>query len=148
MKRGGLYALGYGPIYGPAEDAFVIVIHPEYETAVDHHTQVTQPPYGLTVVVTEILHLPLALKITDVCRFESDKETAQPACDSLFQQTRLQHRIDSAGSLPQAAHTQHAFEERGSKRPVAKQMIVQEIQVSAGQAPYLCKSGVDRLRIE
>src|SRR6476660_8217841 len=86
VERGSFYSLGYGPFHRPAENAFVIIIHAEYKTAVDRHSEVTQPPYRLIVVVADILHLPLAMQIADAGRFKPHKQATKPAGHGLFQQ--------------------------------------------------------------
>src|SRR3954467_5052147 len=91
VERGSLYTLRYGPVDRAAENAFVVIIHPEYKTAVHHHSQVTQPPYRLIVVVADVLHLALAVQVADAGRFKPDKQAAQPAGDGLFQQIPLQY---------------------------------------------------------
>src|ERR1700760_2111167 len=76
VERGSFYPLGYGPFHGSAENAFVIIVHSEYKTAVDHHSEVAQPLYRLIVVVADILHLSLAMQVADAGRFKPHKQAA------------------------------------------------------------------------
>ena len=55
-----------------------------------------------------------------------------------------QHRLHRPGGLPQPPHAAHPVEERRGEAGVAKQVVVQEVQVAARQALDLGQGRVDR----
>ena len=60
----------------------------------------------------------------------------------------MQHGIHRAGGLPQPSHAAHAVEERRGEAAIAEQVIVEEVQMTAGQALDLGERVVHGLRVE
>ena len=100
----------------------------------------------------QVLEFALLGEVALVGGLEADEEAAQAAGNGLFEQARLQpgfeDRVDGAGRLPDAAHAAHALEKRRGKAAVAEQMVVEEVEVAAGEAVDLGQGVVHALRIE
>ncbi len=91
MKRGGLDALVDGPFDGALKHSLVVIVHPEDEAPIDHHTGPVQSPDRRGVVAIEVLILVLFDKVVAVQRFKPNEQTPQPALDRFLNQTRSQH---------------------------------------------------------
>ena len=63
VKCGGFDTLTDGPVHRPLEDVRTVVVHPEDETAIDHHAELVQPADRSIVVATHILIFRLLGKI-------------------------------------------------------------------------------------
>jgi len=66
----------------------------------------------------------------------------------MLDEIAAQDRVDGCGPLKETAHSAHAVKERPCEPLVAEQMIVQEVQMTAGQAFDLGQRRVDTLRVE
>ena len=148
VEGGGLDALLDRPLDGALEDGFVVLVHAEDEAGVDHHAELVQAADGGGVIPVQVLSFVLLAQVFGVERLEADEQAAQTAGGGFFEQTRLQDRSDRPGSLPEAAHAAHPVEQRGGEARVAEQVVVQEVQVAAGQAVDLGQRLVDRAGVE
>ena len=150
VERRRLDAAAHRPLDGPREDRRVVVVHAEDEGAVDHDAEVVQAADGGVVVGrgAEVLRLAGAQQVRLVQRLEADEEAAQPALDGLLEQAGPEHGLDRPGRLPEAAHPLEAVEERLGERRAAEEVVVEEVEVAAGEAVDLGESIVDRLHVE
>src|SRR5438876_6294623 len=76
------------------------------------------------------------------------KRLRSPARRFLQQRGLFEHRLHRSGRLPEPSHALHPVEEGGGKRRAAEQVIIQKVQMPAGQAADLRQRGLDRLHIE
>jgi hypothetical protein len=136
------------PLHGSREHRSVVGVHPEDEAAVDHHAEIVQAADGRGIVPPQVLILPLFREIRRVQRFEADEEAAQPRGDRTFQQIGSQHRVDGSSRLPEPAHAPHSVEQRRREPPVAEQVIVEKVQVTARKALDFRERRIDRLGVE
>jgi hypothetical protein len=148
MKRRRLDAVLRSPTRPCAEHRAVVAIHAEDKAPVDHHAGIVQTSNRRRVVAAHVLVLPLLDEVVGVERLEADKQAAQPCVNRTFEKVWREHRIHGARRLPEPAHTAHTLEEGGGEAPVAEEMIVEKVQVTAGQAIDLRERFVDGLRIE
>lgn len=63
-------------------------------------------------------------------------------------QVAAQHAVHGGGALEQPPHPAHPLEQSLGETPITQQMIVEEIEVAAGQPLDLCQRLVDALRVE
>src|SRR5438552_437257 len=138
----------YGPFDGAIEHIGPVVVHPEHEAAVDHHTEVVQPPNRRVIVTTDVLVFALIREVGRIYSLEADEQTAQSGSHAFLQQPRLfQHRLDRAGSLPQPPHAAHAVEERLGEGWTAKEMVIEKVQVASRKTFDLGQRVLDRLYV-
>src|SRR5690606_22592454 len=95
-----------------------------------------------------VLDLVLFAQALGVERLEADKEAAQPGGYGFFQQPRLEDRLHRARGLPETAHPLHAVEERGGKASIAKEMVVEKVEVAAWQPFDLGQRCIDCLGVK
>ena len=128
----GLDAVQDGPFDGAIEHIGPVVVHPEHEAAVDHHTEVVQPPNRRVIVTTDVLVFALIREVGRIYGLEADEQAAQSGGHGLLQQPRLfQHRLDRAGGLPEPSHATHAVEERLGEGWTAKKMVIEKVQMAS-----------------
>jgi hypothetical protein len=148
VERRRLDAVRDRPVDGAREHGAVVGIHPENEAAVDHHTEVVNPAYGGGVVPLQVLVLPLFGKVRRVQGFKADEQAAQPGGDRAFEEIWGEDRVDGSSRLPQPSHAAHAIEQRRREPPVAEQVVIEKVQVTARKTIDLGQRGVDRLGVE
>ena len=137
------------PLDRPLEDVRAVVVHAEDKAAVDHHTEVVQPPDGRRVVAADVLVFPLLLQVVAVDGLEADEEAAQAARDRLLEDLRLlEDGLDRARRLPHPVHPAHPVEKRLGKGRAAEQVVVEEVEVAARQPVDLGQRPVDGLHVE
>ena len=155
-----------GPVHGAREDRRVVVVHAEDEGAVDHDAEVVQAADGGVVgrraggpaarpgvrrgrpAAGQVLRLAGAAQVHLVERLEADEQAAQPALHRLLEEAGAEDGLDRPGRLPQAAHPFEAVEERLGERRAAEEVVVEEVEVTAGEAVDLGERVVDRLHVE
>ena len=132
-----------------SKTALVVVVHAEDEAAVDHHAQIVQPADGGVVIAVEVLVLVLRAQVGRAERLEADEQAAQAAGGGLLDQAA------AAGSNPRWRPPATAdpcpcmpSNSAAAKLRVAEQVIVEEVEVPAGQALDLGQRGIDGLRVE
>jgi hypothetical protein len=76
------------------------------------------------------------------------EQASKPRNHGTLEQAWGEDRIDGPGGLPQASHAAHAIEERRGEAAIAEQVVVEEIQVTAGEPLHLGQRGIDRLSVE
>ena len=148
MEGGGRDALLDRPVHRPFEDVIVIVVHPEDEAAVDHDAEAVQPAGHGGVVASEILAFVAQREVARRERLEPDEQAAQPGFRGALDQIASEHGIDRRCALEQPPHSPHALEQRRRKPSVPEQMIVEEVEVPAGQSIDLGERIVYALRVE
>ena len=95
VEGGGFNSLLNCPFHGPVEDGFVVIVHAEDKTAIDHHPQIVKPSNCLVVIAVQVLILMLLHQVGRVESFESYKQTSQSTRDRFFKQSRFQNRLNS-----------------------------------------------------
>ena len=100
------------------------------------------------VVAAHVLVLPLLDEVRRVERLEPDEEASQSCIDGALEKTGREHGIHGPGGLPEASHAAHAVEERRGEAAIAEQVIVEEVQMTAGQPLDLGERRIDGLRVE
>ena len=81
-------------------------------------------------------------------RFEADEEAAQAGGGGALDQIVAEDRVDGCGALEQPAHAAHAVEQRAAEAAIAEQVIVEEVEVAAGQPIDLGQRVVNALGVE
>ena len=71
-----------------------------------------------------------------------------PACDGTLEQIGREHGIHRAGGLPETSHAAHAVEQRRGEAAIAEQVVIEKIQMTAGQTIDFGQGGIDALRIK
>src|SRR2546421_6723658 len=107
-----------------------------------------QPLSHRLVVPAEILTFVALRKVRRRERLEPDEEAPQPGLSRLFDQVAGQNGIDSRCALKQPVHAAHAVEERAREAAIAQEMIVEKVEVPAGEPLDLGEGLVNSLRIE
>src|SRR4029078_8376784 len=79
---------------------------------------------------------------------EPDEQAAQTGLGGSFGDIAAKDRVNGCRALKKAAHAAHAREQRFCKTAIAKQMIVEEIQMTPGQALDFGQRVVDALGVE
>jgi hypothetical protein len=148
VKGRRLDALADRPVDRALEDVGVVSVHPEHEAAVDHDTVIVEPPDGRIIVAVEILELALLAEIRGAQRLEPDEKAAQASGRGALEQAWTKHGLDRGGRLPHSAHSLHAIEQRRREPHVAEEMIVEKVEMSAGQSVDLGQRIIDGLGIE
>jgi hypothetical protein len=148
VKGRRLDALRDSPFHGPVEDGGVVIVHAEDEARIDHHAELTQPTDRGGVVATQVLPLVVVAQVALADRLEAHEQAAQTACHGRLENVRLEHRLHGPGRLPQPSHPSHAGEQLSGEAPVAEQVVVQEVQMPAGQAVHLGQRIVHGLGVE
>jgi PrpF protein len=136
------------PVDGAGKDIGIIVVHAEDEAAVDHDSDAMQPLGHRLVVASQILQLVAAPEVIRRQGLESDEDAAQPRLRGALEEVAAQNGIDCRRALEQSVHATHPGEQGAGKAPVAKQVIIEEIEVTAGEPGDFCKRVVDPLGIE
>src|SRR5262249_3108922 len=108
------------------------MIHAEDEAAVHHHSEIMYPFDGRVVVAANVLCFALLVQVFGVGSLESNEQAAQSASNGFLQKIGCKHRIHGASRLPQTSHSAHIVEQRCCKSDVAKEVIVEKVQVLAG----------------
>ena len=103
---------------------------------------------GRGVVAAHVLVLPLLDEVVGVERLEPDEEASESRIHGALEKARREHGVHRAGGLPETAHAAHALEQRRGEAAIAEQVIVEEVQVTAGQALDLGQRRIDGLRVE
>src|SRR6266508_6881587 len=85
MERGGFDALFDRPFHGPVKNGFIVIVHTEDETRIDHHTEVMKSSNRLCVIPIQVLIFVLLYQIRRVESFKSNKQTPQSAEDRFFE---------------------------------------------------------------
>ena len=137
-----------GPVYGATEDVFAVVIHAEDKAAVDHDAEGVQAVGDSLVVAAEVLPLVASLEVAGGEGLESDEDAAQACICCTFDEVAAQDGVDGGCTLEEATHSLHAIEECFGKAAVAEKMIVEEIEMTSGQAVDLGECVVDTLGVE
>jgi hypothetical protein len=132
------------PLDRPLEYRPVVGVHAEDEAAVDHDAQIVQTFDSRCVVAAHVLVFPLFGQVRRVERFESDKETSQPRFHGALEQVGREHGVHGPGGLPETSHPAHALEKRRGEAAIAEQVIVQKIEMAAGEPFDLGKRGCRR----
>ena len=105
-------------------------------------------PDHLVVVPAQVLLLLVPAQVLGVEGLEADEHAAHAGGRGTLDQVTAQDRLHGAGSLEQPAHPAHALEQSLGEPPVAQEMVVEEVEVPAGETVDLRERGVDRLRVE
>ena len=100
------------------------------------------------VIAAQVLVLPLLGQVRGIQRLEADEETAESGLDRTLEEPGGQHGVHRGCRLPEPAHAAHAVEERGREPPIAEQVIVEEVQVTARESLDLGQRRIDGLGIE
>ncbi len=137
-----------GPVYGATEDLRTVSVEAEDEAAVDHDAEAVEPAYDLAIVAAEVLALAGALEAARGERFEPNEQAPESCRRRVFDAIIAQDRVDSCGCLKDAAHSFHAAEEISGEPGIPEEMIVQEVEMSAGKAGNFGKRVIHELRIE
>ena len=148
VKGGGRQALLDGPIHRAPEHVRVVVVHAEDEAAVDHDAEIVQPTGHGGVIASEVLPFVAAGEIAGGERFEAYKQTAQPRVGGPLDEIAAQNGIHCRRALKQAVHAAHAVEESAREALVAEQVIIEEVQMPAGQPGDLGQCIVHALGVE
>ena len=137
------------PLDRPLEHRLVVAVHAEDEAAVDHHAAGRAgdgSPARSRGAGSDTCRC--STRFVGVERFEPDEEAAQARVHGLLEQTGREHGVDRAGGLPETAHAAHAVEQRRGEAAVAEQVIVEKVEMTAGQPLDLGERRVDGLRVE
>ena len=157
MERGRVDALPHGPVGGPREDRGVVAVHAEDEARVDHDTQLVQaadggfvepPRAAVRAGAGEVLQLALGAQVVVAQRLEADEQAATAGRHGPLEQPRLQHGLHGGRRLPHTPHAAHGGKERGGVRRAAEEVVVEEVEVAAGQSLDLGERVVERLQVE
>ena len=140
----GFDALFHRPVHRAPEHALVIGVHAEYETPVDHDPGIVYAPDRGHVVPIEILNLGVLAQIAVAQGFESHEDTAQARLGRGLQQARFQNRIHRGRGLPQPPHALHPGKQRRGETRMPEQVIVEKIEMPAGQPSDLGQGVVHR----
>jgi hypothetical protein len=101
------------------------------------------------VVASDVLVFALLAEIGGVDGLETDEQAPQPGRDRFLRQGRaLQHRLDGPGCLPQPPHSGHSVEQGRGEARIAEQVIIEEVQVAAGQPVDFRERVINELRVE
>src|SRR5438034_9660641 len=101
------------------------------------------------VVTADVLELSLLREVGRVDGLKVHEEATQSRPHRFLQQRGLfEHRLHRSGRLPEPSHALHPVEEGGGKRRAAEQVIIEKVQMPAGQSADLRQRGLDRLHIE
>src|SRR5207249_12184465 len=100
------------------------------------------------VAAAKVLALAGALEAARRQCFEPDEQAPESRGRRVFDHIIAQDRVDACGALEDAAHPLHAAEQISREPGIPEQMIVQEIEMSSGQARDFRKRIVHQLRVE
>jgi hypothetical protein len=75
VKRSGLDTLVDRPFDSALKHSLAVIVHPEDEAPIDHHTGLVQSPDRRGVVAVEVLILVLFDKVVAAQRFKPDEQT-------------------------------------------------------------------------
>ena len=143
-----LQAARDAPIDGPFEHIGSVIVEAEHEATVDHHAEIVAASDRFVVVAAEVLALGVLAQVLGVEGLEADEHAAHARGGCSLDQVTAKDRLHRARSLEEASHAAHALEQPSGETFVAEQMVVEEVQVPAGEAVDLRESPVDRLRVE
>src|SRR5262249_34953532 len=137
-----------GPVHGSPKYAVVVFVHPEDKAAVDHDAQVVEPGGDGGVVPPEILALAALPEVVGGQRFEADEEAAEARFRGALDQVAAEDRADRRRALEEPAHALHPVEQRPRELLIAEQVVVEEVEVTAGKPGDFRERGVDTLGVE
>ena len=86
------------------------------------------------VVAAEVLEFVTAGEVPRRQGLEPHEEAPQAGLRGPHDQVAAQNRIDGRRALKQTVHPAHTLEQRGGKARIAEQMVVEEIEMTSGQA--------------
>jgi hypothetical protein len=125
-----------------------VIVHAEDEASVDHDAEGVKALGDGLVIAAEILALVAAAQVAGRQRFETYKDASQACFGGALNEIAAQNGVDCRGSLEETAHAFHAGEERLSKVAITEQMVIEEVEMTAGQAVNFGKRPVNTLRVE
>ena len=120
----------------------------EDEAAVDHDAEPSQAADRLGVVAPRFCRLPRRLETARVERLEPDEQAAQAGRRGPLEEVRVQDGLHRGRPLEDAPHAAHPLEEFGREAGVREEMVVEEIEVTAGKRVDLGERLVHALRVE
>src|SRR5205085_6721692 len=148
VEGGGGDSVAYRPVDGAVEHVRPVLVHSEDEGAVDHDAEITEAPRHRRIVAGEVLLLVACPEVRRVEGFEADEERPQTRLRRALYKVAAKHGIDGGGALEEASHAAHPLEQGLGEAAVAEQMVVEKIEVAAGQPIDLGEGGVDPLGVE
>ena len=90
----------------------------------------------------------LSTRLPGVERLEADEQAAQASLGRPLDDVAAENRVHGGRALEESSHAAHPVEERGGKATVAKQMVVEEVEMPARQPIDLGERVVDALGVE
>jgi hypothetical protein len=148
MKCGSRKAVLDCPIHRPSENALVIVVHPEDEAAVDHDPELVKAVGDCGVVTPQVLPFVAPDEIAWRKRLETHEETPQPHLGSALDDVTPENRINSRSSLKEALHSAHPVKQGCGKTGIAKEVIVEKVEMASWQSIDFGKCIIDLLRVK
>ena len=100
------------------------------------------------IVASEVLAFVATAEIFLGEGFKSDEDAAQAGFGGFFDEVSAEDGIDSCSTLKEAAHTFHSGENGFREVTIAEEMVVEEVEMTAGQPFDLSESFVDTLRVK
>ena len=133
MEGCGRNSLIQRPVNGSLKHFRIITIQSENEAAVYHDAQIIQAADSLTVAQARIPEFPALTQTIRIQRLETDEQASKPGFCRAFNEIALQYGIHCGSPLKQTIHTPHAVEQTAGELLIAKEMVVQKVQMPAGQ---------------
>jgi hypothetical protein len=100
------------------------------------------------VVATQVLPFVASFEVAGGEGFEADEDAAEARFGGSLDEVAAGDGVDGCCALKDSAHAFHAFEEGFGEAPVAEEMIVEEVEMTTGQAVDFGEGIVDALGVE
>ena len=136
------------PVDGSCKNALIVIVHPEHEAAVDHDAAVVQPLCDGGIIASQILTFVALREIARSKRLETNEQAAETSVCRPFHDVASKDGVDGRRALKEPSHAAHAIEECCRKPRVSEQVIVEKVQMTAGETIDLSESRIDTLCIK